>query len=279
MTKRALDFESDGSEEVDDDFSEQCDENEITTQTEPNNVLPRPAAAPAASVSCLALPGLGLAAAPAAASPPRPGGRPAAPVEAQGLARHFQVPGQLVLHRAYLLGQELRFLQLCHEGLSFGSPLLLPKANSPQLEVAQPLHQLVPAVGLVLLWRLPRFLLLGAPWRPPEEPSQLRHHSTKVSEGDYVLVEFRAGRVTPVFHVGKILSDIDSDGDHQVTYYRKKACRDDLVSFTLPSIPDLKTVSHKDIKVLLPKPISAAVTRRPQDIVSFDFDFSTFKLC
>jgi len=95
-------------------------------------------------------------------------------------------------------------------------------------------------------------------------------------EGDFVLVKFKTGEKSCVYYVGKILSEKDSEDDLQISYYRKRV-GDLSVSFTLPPKADLKSVHLNDVKVVLPKPKSAA-TRRQKDIISFDFDFEPYKL-
>ncbi|KAK3932377.1 Pogo transposable element with KRAB domain [Frankliniella fusca] len=93
-------------------------------------------------------------------------------------------------------------------------------------------------------------------------------------EGDHILVIFR-GKEDRHF-VGKVLKEKDEEGDLEVTYYRH--CDKGVNKFSLPNVPDLKSVHINDVIALLPKP-SVGATRRQQDIICFNnYDFSMFRL-
>jgi len=97
------------------------------------------------------------------------------------------------------------------------------------------------------------------------------------TEGDYVLVVFASTKDT-IYFVGKILKEIDSDNDLQISYLRKKLNRDKSICFTLPPVPDINLVHINDIKVILPKPTFHTGTRRQQSLIVFDYNFSLIKL-
>ena len=78
------------------------------------------------------------------------------------------------------------------------------------------------------------------------------------------------------YFVGKIIGNKDDDNDLQVSYLRKSTKVID--KFVMPSVPDLKSVSLKHIKMSLPKPTTSG-TRRQQNFVDFNEKFlSTLNL-
>lgn len=111
---------------------------------------------------------------------------------------------------------------------------------------------------------------------PPPDPNNLPPISRAPEEGEYVLVQFPSAKET-TYYVGKVL-DPDDDGDMQISYLRKKICRDNALCFGVPPIPDLATVNISDVKVILPKPTANSATRRQQSLVAFQYDFSMMKL-
>ncbi|KAE8750937.1 hypothetical protein FOCC_FOCC002365 [Frankliniella occidentalis] len=92
-------------------------------------------------------------------------------------------------------------------------------------------------------------------------------------EGDHILVVFRGKE--DKYYVGKVLSAKDAEGDLEVSYYRQSGKT--LYKFSLPNIPDLKSVHIDDVIAVLPKPIMGG-TRRQRDLISFDFNFSGIRL-
>lgn len=97
------------------------------------------------------------------------------------------------------------------------------------------------------------------------------------AEGDYVLVVFAFAKDT-IYFVDKILKEIDSDNDLQISYLRKKLNRDKSICFTLPPVPDINSVHINDIKVILPKPTFDTGAKRQQSLIVFDYNFSLIKL-
>lgn len=97
------------------------------------------------------------------------------------------------------------------------------------------------------------------------------------TEGDYVLVQFSV-KDAPTFFVGKIIEDLDSDNDLQISYLRKNIISEKSVSFCLPPVPDLNSVHIDDVKIILPKPTFTTGTRRQNAMIIFNYDFSSLKL-
>lgn len=89
-------------------------------------------------------------------------------------------------------------------------------------------------------------------------------------EGEYVLVEF-SDRKNKFFYAAKVLKEEDKEGDLEVSYLRRSVRIKD--KFSLPDIPDLKSVHKSDVKLILPKPTCSG-TRRQQNLLHFDVDFS-----
>lgn len=95
------------------------------------------------------------------------------------------------------------------------------------------------------------------------------------TEGDFVLVLFASKSNT--YYVGKVIKDVDDDGDCDVSFYRISSKAKD--SFVLPNVPDLCSVHISDIKKIIPKPSThAAQTKRQQSYIGFDFNFDKFKM-
>lgn len=70
-------------------------------------------------------------------------------------------------------------------------------------------------------------------------------------EGDYVLVKFKIKK-SEVYYVAKILREKDEENDVEVSYLRRFKKSSNI--FCLPGVPDLASVSVKDIKGILPPP-------------------------
>ena len=95
------------------------------------------------------------------------------------------------------------------------------------------------------------------------------------SEGDYILVMFPCKGKK--YYVGKVIKKADEDGDCEVSFYRLSSKANH--RFILPNVPDLCSVPISDIKTILPKPTShAALTKRQQSYIAFNYDFGSFQL-
>lgn len=116
---------------------------------------------------------------------------------------------------------------------------------------------------------------------PVPRPNDKPNLSSNPTEGDYVLVKFIAqtsnrgkAKAKPIFYVGKVIKEVDSEGgDCEVSYLRINSLR----KFVMPQIPDLKSVSLRDILMILPKP-KVGDTKRQQCQYTFDVDFSLITL-
>lgn len=93
------------------------------------------------------------------------------------------------------------------------------------------------------------------------------------TEGDFILVVFPAKE--NVHYVGKVIKDVDGDGDLEVSFYRLSSKMKD--RFVLPNVPDLCSVSIDHVKEVLPKP-NVGKTKRQQSTLGFDFNFANFKM-
>lgn len=95
------------------------------------------------------------------------------------------------------------------------------------------------------------------------------------TEGEHVLVLLSARENK--YYVGKIIKDVDESGDLEISYLRLSRKAKD--RFAMPPKPDLCVVHRSDIKAILPIPVCHfGLTKRHQTLLSFDFDFSNFKL-
>ncbi len=88
-------------------------------------------------------------------------------------------------------------------------------------------------------------------------------------QGDYILVEFRAKKAT--FYIGKVIEGKDSNGDFVASFLRKS---DKIVGkFVQPNVLDVASVPEKDIKMILPQPVTLGFTKRQKSLISFEVDF------
>lgn len=93
-------------------------------------------------------------------------------------------------------------------------------------------------------------------------------------EGEHILVQFQLGKESK-YYVAKVLKEEDGDGDVEVSYYRKS---DNIANkFSLPHVPDLKSVHISNVKKILPKPQSIG-TARLKSMISFNFDFTYLRM-
>lgn len=81
-----------------------------------------------------------------------------------------------------------------------------------------------------------------------------------------------------MFYVGKIIKNMDSDGDLEISYLRKSNKKSEAYKFVLPDIPDLASVNIADIKVLLPPPKVSGKTARQQSFFTFEIDLREFNI-
>ena len=64
------------------------------------------------------------------------------------------------------------------------------------------------------------------------------------TEGDFVLVVFPTKG--NVHYIGKVIKDVDGDGDLEVSFYRLSSKTQD--RFVLPNVPDLCSVNIDNVK-------------------------------
>lgn len=87
------------------------------------------------------------------------------------------------------------------------------------------------------------------------------------TEGDYVLAELKvkvANKLRPdcdefKYYVGKIIKDVDEDGDLEISYLRVSA--NTINSFVMPNVPDMNSIPLCDVKAILPRPGEQKVKR------------------
>ncbi|GBM44278.1 hypothetical protein AVEN_23333-1 [Araneus ventricosus] len=85
----------------------------------------------------------------------------------------------------------------------------------------------------------------------------------------YVLVEFRAKKA--IFYIGKVIEVKDCGGDLVVSFLRKS---DKIAGkFVQPNVSDVTSVPEKDIKLILPQPVTLGFNKRQKSLISFEVDF------
>lgn len=119
---------------------------------------------------------------------------------------------------------------------------------------------------------------------PMPDPNNKQILKTNPGEGEFVLVKFlpknvnkgkSKGHQKSIFYVGKIIKEIDDDGDCEVSYLRQSLkCHN---KFVMPNVPDLKSVSVSDKHMILPKP-TVSGTKRQQSQYGFAVNFSLLTL-
>jgi len=70
-------------------------------------------------------------------------------------------------------------------------------------------------------------------------------------EGDYILVQFKTIKEGTVFYVGKIIKQKDEENDVEVSFLRRY--KKSFEKFYMLDVPDLASVSVKDVLQILPK--------------------------
>lgn len=94
-------------------------------------------------------------------------------------------------------------------------------------------------------------------------------YEKKPQKDDFVLVSFPGN----VYYIGKIISDIDNDGDFVISYLRKSekygGC------FIYPNNPDIHSVNQKDIVITLPAP-SHAPSKRLSNLIRFAISLGNY---
>lgn len=101
------------------------------------------------------------------------------------------------------------------------------------------------------------------------EPEEL---SREPKEGDYILVKFETKNNYNVYYVGRVIKNKDDNDDLEVSYLRKSSKIEN--HLCIPSIPDLASVSLKDVCSVLPSPNVLGATKRQQSYYSFPVNFS-----
>ncbi|XP_025407040.1 uncharacterized protein LOC112680989 [Sipha flava] len=95
-------------------------------------------------------------------------------------------------------------------------------------------------------------------------------------EGDYVLVQFKTIKEGTVYYVGKIIKEKDEETDVEISFLRRY--KKSFEKFHMPDVPDLASVSVKDVLQILPKPKVVGHTKRQQSYLMFEVDLSNFNL-
>lgn len=95
-------------------------------------------------------------------------------------------------------------------------------------------------------------------------------------ENDFVVIGLDPPKGEKVYYVRKLLSNMDEDGDFQVSYLRKSnKTKGD--NFYFPPEVDEASVSRNAVFGVLPEPISQS-TKQKQRYYNFGFSFNGFKM-
>lgn len=108
---------------------------------------------------------------------------------------------------------------------------------------------------------------------PEPEPVNFGNLHRHPIQDDYVLVEFITKQ--KVYYVGKILSQ-RNENEFEVSFMRKST--KGYESFFAPNVPDLSLVMKKDIKMILPPPLTHGLTKRQTSLLKFEINFSNLNI-
>lgn len=107
----------------------------------------------------------------------------------------------------------------------------------------------------------------------PEPPISFEYLDRCPNIGEYVLVEFNSKQKT--YYVGKVLSQI-KENDFEISFLRKSIkCEN---RFLFPMVPDISHVLKKDIKMILPAPLTQGLTKRQKSLLKFEINFDSLNL-
>ncbi|KAJ8951913.1 hypothetical protein NQ314_007632 [Rhamnusium bicolor] len=107
----------------------------------------------------------------------------------------------------------------------------------------------------------------------PQDEDELQVDYEKIGrKNDFALIKFP----NKVFYIGKLLSDMDEEGEYQISYMRKSeklgGC------FVFPNVADEHSVNSRDIEFILPEPSSIKSKRLSSGLVKFPISLSTYNV-
>ncbi|CAH1965743.1 unnamed protein product [Acanthoscelides obtectus] len=112
-------------------------------------------------------------------------------------------------------------------------------------------------------------------WIPEADPSAFEELDRNPKPNDFVLVSFSA-KNDNLFYVGKVINLESSNNEVEVKFLRKSVKFSG--HFVYPLEPDVGMVPLNDAKMILPPPSHLGKTKRLQEYLKFEIQFSNINL-